>query len=183
VLRQYALLLGVLDVCTNKAARWRRPVNGRRNRAARTLWRTGVGVAFFGTDVSKVRMEDQGAAFVVTPLAVEKQYWGELTEEGKALLAQKDCPIRKEHRIAEWPAPKHHVAPIEEEEQPQQQAAEPESKRGKKKWGKKGKQEGGGGNKKKNPWLGGRPGMVPRLGPQLCQVSDRRTKDRGLSLT
>jgi hypothetical protein len=118
-----------------------------------------------------VIMEDQGAAFVVTPLTVEKEYWGELTEEGKALLAQKDCPIRKEHRIAEWPAPaKHHVAPVEEEQPPQ--AVEPEAKRGKKKWGKKNKNEGGG-NKKKNPWLGGRPGMVPRLGPQLCQVSDR----------
>jgi hypothetical protein len=33
---------------------------------------------------------------------------------------------------------------------------------------KKGKGGSNNNGKKKNPWLGGRPGMVPRLGPMLC---------------
>jgi hypothetical protein len=75
-----------------------------------------------------------------------------------------------EYRVDAWKAPKNVLPPEEAEEDDRDAVVEGGKK---KKWGKK-KQKGKGGKandgKKKNPWLGGRPGMVPRLGPMLCQA-------------
>ncbi len=108
----------------------------------------------------------------MAPLGKEKEYFGELTPEGAALLAVKDCPIKAQYRVADWAVPaKHHVEPTAEEEGGGADEEEEQPKdRGKKKWGK-GKQRREAPKKKKNPWLGGRPGMVPRIGPMLCQVA------------
>ena len=81
-------------------------------------------------------------------------------------IAHRSHCLQAEYRLDAWTAPKH-ILPPEVNDEPEVQGGKKKNWGNKKQKGKKGQSNDG---KKKNPWLGGRPGMVPRLGPMLCQA-------------